>query len=347
MTSVVDVSDPHRADKATLHERLRSLVSSWHLRFCLAGLIILCVLLLLRGFYRRELFHFAGDAQWMWCTSDVLENRPTAALFVTVLRLHGRPLRAVAKVCGERQYVLWVNGQPAMAGRNRPSFRLDVVPITDLLAAGDNVIAIEARSHTSVGAVLFALDLFPGAEGRRAGDPRGRSVLVSGPDWRVIDEWGRGPEGLEPSAGRPPWIWGRPPDHPWTYPPPQVHSRAIVQAVISDPLQLAGGDFELVGPGLWMHRLDRFMSGFLWIDLDAGLGNGEVWIGPADDAGAGLAAQSAAVVSLPGQRRWLFPGWFEGDTVVVRGAKPPASAQLVEGLGGSIESQVSRPAQGP
>ena len=118
-------------------------VVRWRLKALLGAVAVLCVLLLLRGFYRRELYHFAGEAQWMWVSDDVRERRPTAGLFYRRFELGDRPARAVAKVCGDQQFVLWVNGQPAVAGRNRPGFVLDVVPVTDLLTQGDNLVVVE------------------------------------------------------------------------------------------------------------------------------------------------------------------------------------------------------------
>lgn len=312
-------------------------VDSWLVdrrgRAAVAVILLLALFLVLRAFYRRELYHFTGGAEWMWVTDDVRVSRPTAALFTCRIDLHDRPQRAVAKLCGERQYVLWVNGQPAAFGQNRPTFHLDVVPVTDLLTAGRNSIVVEARSHTSVGAVLFALDLEPSAEGRRRGDPRGRNVLTSGRQWVVTTSWDGWPDPAA-STGRRPWIWGRPPDRPWSFPAAVVWGRPLVQAVVSEPLERGEADFRPAGEGLWRCDLGRTLAGMLWLDLGgAGPTPRELAVGSITAGGAFEPGRTAPVVTLPGQQRWLFPGHVEGSVVQAEGDGPPWRIEVVETSG--------------
>ncbi len=300
----------------------------WQLRVAAVLAAAVALLLLLRGFYQRELYHLTGAAQWMWVSDDVRERRPSAGLFIRTVWLNDHPQRAVAKVCGDQQYVLWINGQPAMAGHNRPGFHLDVVPVTDILTAGANSIVVEARSPTSVGAVLFALDLTPSAEGRRAGDPRGRNVVVSGPDWKVTTRWQPGAFDGGPVRATQPWIWGRPPDHPWAYPTPVLHERPLVQAMVSEPVRLAASDLRPAGRGRWTHALPPGFGGLLWLDLAKG--------SPAPTEVGVVVAHGGPVllpvVELAGQERWLYPGWVTGSRVVVEGTQPPAMLELVEAI---------------
>ncbi len=315
---------------AAILSHFRRAVWSWHARVAAAAAAALLLFLLLNGFYRRELHHFTGDARWMWTTDDLHDPVPTAGLFFRRLKLARLPLSAVAKVCGDRQYVLWINGQPAVAGHNRPEFRLDVVDVTDLLVAGDNLIAIEARSPTSVGGVLFALDLRASAEGRRAGDPNGRSCLVSGPRWRVLTTWGEGPSVYPKDGWSEPWIWGQPPDHPWTYPRPVVHPSPVVHSVFSDPIRIPSGCFEAVGEGLWACTLERRLQGYLWIDLTAGPTPQRIGLGDGT-ATVGAGIQDVPVVTLDGQTMWLYPGAVEGAVLEASGEAAPAGVELVEG----------------
>ncbi len=285
------------------------------------------LLLLLNGFYRRELNHFTGAARWMWSTGDLREPVPTAGLFFRRLDLTRRPQRAVAKICGDRQYVLWLNGQPASAGRNRPGFVLDVVDVTDLLVSGSNVIAIEARSPTSVGGVLFALDLFVTAEARRAGDPFGRNCVVSGPGWRVVTGWGEGPLEVPVDGWKAPYLWGEPPDHPWTYPSPEVRSRTIVQAIVSDPRKLEDCREVEHGADRWQCRVGADWQGFLVLDL----GGGEVPSAVEVEAGYGR-TETVAVVALAGQNEWMFPGRLRGPFVTFEGITRPPAAEVLDAL---------------
>jgi hypothetical protein len=308
----------------------------WRLACGLGVVLLLLLLLLLRGFYRRELYHLTGSAEWMWVTGEVNERRPLSAVFSLPIRLRDHPTRAVAKVCGDRQYVLWVNGQPAAAGRSRPGFHLDVVPVTDLLASGPNLIAVEARSPTLVGAVLFALDLYPTREGRRAGDPSGRAAVVSGAHWRVSSGWRPGQEGRVPADGVRPWIWGRPPDHPWSYPTPVRHQRPLIQALVAEPVRLAADDFREAGPARWVAKAPRRVSGIMWLGLrqawDSGGTTARVVLSSEHDS----RSDPVEVVSLAGQRRWLYPERIDGDVVEVIGPSPPEYVELVE----SVETRI-------
>jgi len=292
-----------------------------------AGLVaVLGLFLYLRGFYRHELYHFTGDAEWIWVTDEVGRPRPTAALFIKSFDLADRPRRAVAKVCGDRQYVLWINGQPAMAGRNRPRFFLDVVPVTDLLTAGRNVVAAEVRSRTSVGALLFALDLDPSEEGRRAGDPAGRNVIVSDGSWGVTETWTAGAPDAPPGDLARPWVWGRPPDHPWSYPTPVLHDRPLIQAAVGEARHLGPADFHPEGADRWACDLGGAFGGLLWVETGAAGTGARVMAGPAPRTGD--TAAGVEVITLLGERRWLFPGRFEGDRLVIAAADPPRGVDL-------------------
>lgn len=304
--------------------------SRWRLRLAAAAVAIICLLLLLRGFYRRELYHLTGGAEWIWVTGRVQVNRPIAALFFVPLDLHDHPQRAVAKVCGDRQYVLWINGQPAMAGTNRPHFQLDVVPVTDLLSAGRNIIAVEVRSPTSVGALLFSLDLDPTVEGRRAGDPRGRNVLVSGDRWRVVTSWRAGAPSANPPDARKPWVWGRPPDHPWSYPMPVLHDRPLIQAYVSEPRRLPSTAFTSVSPGVWRADLGTGFGGLVWLESGRGGWRAEdvheVWTVSSN----GATGPHIPLVAMSGEHRWLFPGRIQARWLEVKGSRPPNAIETVE-----------------
>ena len=126
-----------------------------------AGGVVL-LLLLLRGQFRHELYHLTGEASWMWVTGDVAEKRPVAGIFVRDFSLADRPRRAVAKICGDRQYTLWINGHLVLVGYNRPGFRLDVVQVTDLVRPGRNVIAVEAGMYADGSVEVISSELEPG-----------------------------------------------------------------------------------------------------------------------------------------------------------------------------------------
>jgi len=314
---------PRRAAEAWLTPR-----RAWVFRLAAAGLALIGLFLYLRGFYRHELYHFTGEAQWIWVSDDVHVNAPTACVFYRTLELHERPLEAVAKVCGDRSYVLWINGQEAMAGYNRPSYHLDVVSVTDLLNPGPNLLVIEARSPTSVGGVLFSLDLRPPAEGRREGDPRGRSVVVSDDRWRVLDRAWPGFPGRAPEGGRVPWVWGRPPDHPWTYPAPIRYQMPLAQAVSGTGIRVLPEQFHRGNDGIWRHELDRWFSGLLWLEGKLpSAGAMEIRMG--DGGVEERQAPFRPIVTLPGQSRWLLAGIVRGAVLEFKSDAPPPVVVLM------------------
>ncbi len=278
----------------------------------IAGIVLLS--LLLRGQYRRELYHLTGEASWMWVTDDVAELRPLAGVFVHRFDLTDRPKSAVAKVCGDREFVLWVNGHLVTTGHNRPGFTLEVVPVTDLMRPGSNVIAVEAASPTPVGAVLFALDLEPGPRGLREGDPRGRSAIVSGRDWRVLTRWDASLLESGTAEGSVPWIWGRPPDHPWSYPVPHLQETPLIQAMTGELKEIPGTEALRVGPRRWEYRLGERFVGLLWVRVPGGGAPG--WTVRADE---GQSETKLQVITVPGRDRWLAPEIWRRASVVLDG----------------------------
>jgi len=291
-----------------------------------ASLALIALFLHLRGFYLKELYEFTGGAQWIWPSDDLRTPDPTVCVLYRRLSLHERPLEAVAKICGDRSYVLWINGQIAMAGYNRPAYHLDVVPVTDLLNPGSNLLVIEARSPTSVGGVLFSLDLVPSVEGHREGDPRGRSVLVSDGQWRVVERMWPGFPGLPPAGGTVPWIWGRPPDHPWAYPMPIRHDLPWAQALSGTEIRVEADAFKRDRNGVWRHELGGWFRGLLRLEgeLPAPCGMELRVVAKGDDRSG-----FRPVIPLPGQERWLLAGIVEGSVVEIKGPKPPERVVLL------------------
>ena len=102
-------------------------------------------------FWMRQLSHLTGDAEWVWTTDVLSRLHPTTGLFVAGLRLDAPPGAALLKVCGDREYVVWINGTAAACGWSRPGFRLDMYDVAHLLRQGSNVLAFEVRSAAETG----------------------------------------------------------------------------------------------------------------------------------------------------------------------------------------------------
>ena len=285
----------------------------WRFAAVLAVLCVVVWLVFLRTMVRREIYHLTGSAQWIWVSDGGHEPHARAEVFEQVLELTDRPVRAIAKVCGDPQYVLSINGGLVMAGRNRPQFVLDVVPVTDLLQAGRNVITIEVRSPSGVGGLLFALDLEASPLGRATGDLHGRNVLVSGSDWRI-----RG------RPGEVPWVWGQPPDQPWSYPGPRRHAQPLVQAVVGERSRQLVDTTSEGDVFRWESELETSGAAVLALEfpeptrgvLTAPTVSGEM--------------VGVEVIMAPDTKRWLFPGLVRSGSVSWQGERLPTSFELVE-----------------
>lgn len=267
-------------------------------------------------FWASSLSHLTGSAQWIW-TTDVLEEvHPEAGLFVASLALDEPPSGALLKICGDREYVVYVNDTVAGCGWSRPGFRLDLYDVAHLLHQGDNVVAVEVRSPTPVGGLLLALDV--------AGV--GTNVLVSGPDFRLRRRFALGRP--SPSDAVVPVTWGLPPRFPWSYPVPQSHPRTIDEMVVEDPVRVEAREATREPGGGRVFRLPSTVLGYLVLELD---GEGAGAVATASDPrwnDPGAAREAAQlVVRLRGQRRWLDPEPRQLGTVMVFGL---ASVTAVE-----------------
>jgi len=264
----------------------------------------------------------------MWCVDDFSTRHPVAALFSRSLELVDAPQSAVVKICGDQQYVLWINGSQVMAGSNRPDFELDTSNVTELLHAGINVISIEARSASSVGGVLFALDIVSGERGRAQGDPNGDNVVVSGPDWQCRQQWGEGP-GVVGESTREPVLWGRPPRHPWGFPPLVPPTAPLATLLGSKSKVIRQRDFTQLRPGIWVGGWSGVRSGYLLVHLpedyhsDVAMEVFEYVDGPSY-------RRQLDVVAVEGQHEWLSPEAVRGNRVLVQGPRPPEQITLVE-----------------
>jgi hypothetical protein len=271
---------------------------------------------LVHGFWKRELSHLTGGAEWIWVT-DVLDPvHVQPAMFVASLRLDAPPPGALLKVCGDREYVVYLNGSPAACGWNRPGFRLDLYDVGHLLRQGSNVIAVEVRSPTPVGGLLVALDV----------DGVGRNVLVSGPAFVARSHFSLGAS--DPSDRPVPVTWGMPPRFPWGYPKPLPHPRTLDETVVEDPVRLGGSSAREL-PGGWEFVLPRPVMGYLWLEFG---GEGMVFVATATEDERGgtdfWRGEAAPVVRLRGQKRWLDPQPRVMSRVFVFGLQPPLAVEV-------------------
>ncbi len=145
-----------------------------------------------------------GGARWIWYSSRVPKPEPIRFYATCDVDLPGAPARAKARVFVDREHVLYVNGERAGAGTQKPGDALAVYEIGRFLRPGSNRITIEAASPSGIGGILFALE----------SDGRAVPAAASGPGWRVdLDA------AAVHSGGRErPVVWGPPPQYPWGYP---------------------------------------------------------------------------------------------------------------------------------
>ena len=118
--------------------------------------------------------------------------------------LNRAPVRSTAKIFADQWHVLWVNGERAGSGRQRPGDPLVLHEIAGFLSRGFNRIAIEAGSETGVGGLLFSLDLADS----------GRDAVFSDGRWRVDPSR----DAIQSGGRYRAEVWGRPPMYPWGWP---------------------------------------------------------------------------------------------------------------------------------
>jgi hypothetical protein len=269
------------------------------------------------AFWKRELSHLTGRAEWIWVT-DVLDPIHTqAALFVASLHLNEPPPAALLKICGDREYVAYVNGTAAACGWSRPGFRLDLFDVGHLLKQGDNVIAVEVRSPTPVGALLLALDV----------DRVGRNVLVSGPAFVARSHFSLA--ATDPTDRPVPVRWGRPPHFPWGYPRPLSHPRTLDETVVEDPVRVSGSAAHQLPGGGWEFVLPKPINGYLWLEFN---GDGMAYVATARAKGPESAEafrdEASPVVRVQGQERWLDPQPQVISRVYVFGLQEPRAVEI-------------------
>jgi len=268
------------------------------------------------AFWTRELSHLTGRGQWIWVTDVLSPIHPQAALFVARLQLSAPPPGALLKVCGDREYVIYVNHTPAACGWSRPGFHLDLYDVGHLLHQGENVIVVEVRSPTPVGALLLALDV----------EGVGRDVLVSGPAFVARSAFTLA---ASAPADKPvPVRWGMPPRYPWGYPKPLPHPRTLDETVVEDAVRLPDSSARVLAGGAREFVLPRPVFGYLWLEFS---GDGPAFAavrGPLDGAAGDWRGEASPVVRLPGQGRWLDPEPQLISRVYVFGEAEPTAVEV-------------------
>ena len=272
--------------------------------------------LVVHRFWLRELSHLTGDARWIWVEDSLERVHPRAGLFVAPLRLAAPPPSALLKVCGDREYVVYVNGTAAACGWSRPGFGLDLYEVRHLLHPGDNVIAVEVRSPTPAGGVLLALDI----------GGVGRNVLVSGPEFVLQPDFSLAVH--RPDRLPVPVTWGAPPRFPWGYPSPRPRPKTLDAAVVEEPLRYAAASALELARGGWALALERPVFGYLWIEFESD-GLDYVATSPVPGTNADeLRSAAQPVVRVRGQKRWLDPEPRQIAAVYVFGRYRPSAFEI-------------------
>ena len=291
----------------------------WRQRLAVLLLVaaVLAGLAGLRSFWRRQLSHLTGAAQWVWVTDALERIHPIAGLFVGRVDLAAPPASALLKVSADREYVIYVNGTAAACGWSRPGFRLELYDVTHLLRQGENVVAVEVRSPTPVGGLLLSLDV----------DRGGRAVLVS--DQHLVARREFSLDGPRPTDPAVPVVWGMPPRAPWDYPAPLPRPRTLDQAVVEEPIRLAGERAEAVAGGGWRFTVDPPVFGYLWLEFDD---DGVAHVLSIPEAGAvsddEARWEASPAIRLPGQRRWLDVQPSRIASVYVFGSTVPRALEV-------------------
>jgi hypothetical protein len=280
------------------------------------ALAVLAAGLVVHRFWLRQLSHLTGAAQWIWVTDKLEHVHPTAGLFVASLHLSVPPPGALLKVCGDREYVVYINGTAAACGWSRPGFLLDLYDVAHLLRQGDNTIAVEVRSPTPAGGVLLALDV----------EGVGRNVLVSGPQFVSRQRFSLAAPG--PGDLPVPVTWGAPPHFPWAYPAPRPHPRTLDSIVVEEPERRDVATARVLPRGGWEFVLPRPVYGYLWVELDEDGLDYLAWSSGAVADPDQLRAVAQPIERLRQQRRWLDPEPKTIGAVYVFGNYRPRAIEI-------------------
>lgn len=272
--------------------------------------------LVVHRFWLRELSHLTGSARWIWVTDTLERVHPVGGLFVAPLQLAAPPPSALLKVCGDREYVVYINATPAACGWSRPGFNLDLYEVGHLLHQGANSVAVEVRSPTPAGGVLLALDI--------AGV--GRNVLVSGPAFALRERFSLGPP--SPADLPVPVTWGAPPRFPWGYPSPRPRPKTLDAVVVEEPLRWEAASATALARGGWALTLDRPQFGYLWIEFES---DGLDYLATTPETASNpdeLRWSAQPIVRVKGQTGWLDPEPRVIGAVYVFGRYRPSAFEI-------------------
>lgn len=166
----------------------------------------------LRARFVERFESWTGPAEWIWWSNRIVRPEPKAFVAARAFTL-SKTGPAELRVSGDREFVVYLNGNRIGGGRGGKGFPLRRYEVGSLLVRGENRIAIELRSPDSVGGAIASLSIAGLSEW----------FLATDSSWSIHDDW---EEGVRPgrvgvrSAGKPAASWGRPPMNPWGYPKP-------------------------------------------------------------------------------------------------------------------------------
>jgi hypothetical protein len=164
------------------------------------------------------------EPAWIWVDADPRDVRTRVFLAVRDFELARVPSDASARVLGDQEYVLWVNGSRAGSGRYRAHAPLDSFDVAPLLRLGSNRVALELRSAVGSGAAILSIV-----------DGAGQMLVATGPGWKVLPSSWRGgiaggPLPKSPAAA----VLGRSPLGRWGDPRPGPQ-RPLFTDVLTSP----------------------------------------------------------------------------------------------------------------
>ncbi|HEX5757821.1 MAG TPA: hypothetical protein VF121_01370 [Thermoanaerobaculia bacterium] len=249
------------------------------------------------GAVARRLLPTRG-AEWIWAGWAAEATEPAVFHAARDFELDPVPAGARLLLLADEEYVLYVNGRRAGAGRYRTGAPLDVYPAAGLLQPGANRLLVELRSARGAGGLLARLE-----------DGAGRAIVVSDRSWLVFRRFRpglvRGWEGLdEPAAaGEPAFSWGSPPVGRWDAsepgPPRAPLDERTGRAV--RPRAVAGD-----GAGeLKLYDFGREVAGHLRLDHRPGAEAGAALLLTGDRPPDPRGRAQGAVLFMPDGRSWF------------------------------------------
>ncbi len=253
--------------------------------------------------HRTPLFGAAADAPiWIWRNHDLRHVQAAGFYAVKEFDLVEVPLQAEARILGDGEYLLLVNGARIGSNRYTSAAPIDRYRVERFLVPGRNRLVVELRSPSGAGGLSFELSA------------AGHQLVRSDASWTIYETHWRGLTGDRPMPpGERPMQLGRSPLGRWGRPAPGPE-RPAFESALAAAEPIAAEHYRVwPGDGSWQrtaHRSRRPPSMGALVEFDFGIQRtGYLQLAFREGSGRRAADPSAAVLLAFGDEPIGEPPW--------------------------------------